>query len=664
MVVTDKEATNSFLILTFPYAKKHYMVTLEDYRENLKRELALSMINRHLKDLAQGSNPPFPFAGVGFDDFIQGYEGLEAYALFSQDGPEKALMAITAELERSKKFGFTERDLELAKKEMLSKLEKQYNEHKTTESKDYVEEYIGAFTDNEPFPGIENEYNYHKTMLPGIKLSDLNGLVGKWMENSNTFTLITAPDKPEVKLPTDKELLAMTEKGFKQEITKVEEKAVATTLLSTIPAPGKVVSKVNEEGFDATTYTLSNGVKVTIKPTTFKTDEILMNGVKKGGSGQYGVADKSNVQFATQVIDGMGYGDFTPSDLEKVIAGKEIKVRLGMSDIEDNITANSTVKDFESMLQLTYLRLTKPRKDEDLFKAFKDKQMAMMQNMASNPMFAFQDTMTKTLYENSPLARIVIPKASDFDKINLDRTLEIYRKEFSNADGYHFFISGNVDPATAVPLIEKYLGSLPVANTTPNFKDNGLRRAKGKKELDFKKGTEKKSMILAVYWGEIPYSEDIALKAQAIAEILNIKVIEDLREKMGSIYSGGFAGNVVKEPYEYYSMQLFLPCGPENVAKLIAAANDEIKTLKENGPDAKDLDKVKSQWHEKYVTDVKENKYWNTKMQSVLFWGRDKDRVINYENYVNKLTVSDIQETAKKLFDGKNEFTAVLNPEM
>ena len=168
---------------------------------------------------------------------------------------------------------------------------------------------------------------------------------------------------------------------------------------------------------------------------------------------------------------------------------------------------------------------------------------------------------------------------------------------------------------------------------------------------------------MAVYWGETMYSEDLALKTQAVAEVLNIKVIEELREKMGGIYTGGFNASVTKEPYEYYSVQLNLPCGPENVEKLLAAANDEIKKLKEKGPDAKDLEKVKSQWREKHITDVKENKYWNGKLQSVLFWGRDKNRVLNYQTYVDQLTPADIQETAKKLFDGKNKFVALLYPE-
>jgi zinc protease len=663
MIVTDKEATSSLLILTFPYTKSHDQVTLADYKNNLAKQLGLQMLNHRLNDLAQSGTPPFPYAAADFNDMVHGYEALNVFALFTKEGPEKALKAITGEFIKAKKFGFTESELEIVKKEMMNGAETMFNERKTTDSKNYVEEYIRAFLDNEPFPGISNEYNYYKEMLPAISVKDINAMVSNWMQSENTFTLITAPDSKEMKLPTEKELLAMTKAGFAQEITKTEEKKIASELLTKKPTPGKVTSTNKEEGFDATTYTLSNGIKVTIKPTDFKSDEIIMNGVKKGGSNNYGVADRSNILFVTDLIEAMGVGDFSPTDMEKVLAGKTVGVTARVGEVDDDIDASSSVKDFETMLQLTYLYMTQPRKDVDLFKAYKEKQISMLQFISSNPRAAFADTMVKVMYNNNPLAPKVFPKPADFDQINLDRALQIYKDEFCNAAGYHFFISGNVDPASAIPLLETYLGSIPVGSKPSTWSDNGLRPVKGSKTLNIKKGKEKQSMIVTVYSGEIQYKEDLILKAMAVAEVLNIKVIEELREKMGAIYGGGFRANVQKEPYAHYSIQLQLPCGPENVEKLLTAANTEVKKLIDSGPDTKDLDKVKSQWREKHITDVKENKYWNIRMERVLYWGRDKDRVLNYDNYVEKLTPADIQATAKELLSGPNKFVAILNPE-
>jgi len=663
MVVTDKEATNNVLRILYPYTKKHEQVTVADYVYFLKRELVTSMLNQRFTDLAQSSEPPFFFAAADFDDLIQGYEAFGTFCVFGKDNTEKAINAITGELIKVKKFGFSKEELERAKKEMMSGVEKAYNERTTTESRSFVEEYIRNFTDNEPSPGIENEFAYYQKFLPGIQVEELNSMIAQWTSSPNTFSLITGPDKADVKLPTDAELLSMTASGFKQTIQKTEEKAVATSLMSSKPAPGKVVAKEAVSDFGATTYTLSNGIKVTIKTTDFKSDEILMHAIKKGGTNSYGAADKSNYNYATQAVSAMGVGEFNPSDLDKVLAGKNIKVSVNMGDVSDGISGNSTVKDLESMLQLAYLNIMQPRKDEALFNAFKQKQMMAVQFMSANPQASFADTTVKTMFNNSPLARIVIPTQDDFDKLKLDRVLEIYKNEFSNADDYHFFLTGNIKAENVIALIETYIGSIPASGKKAAIADNGLRPVQGTHTLKMNKGKEKKSLILATYYGEMPYSEDMELKAQALAEILNIKVIEDLREKMGAIYGGGFRAQVSKDPYARYSMQLQLPCGPENVDKLLAASGEEIKALKANGPDAKDLDKVKSQWKEKYRTNLKENGYWSGKMESVLFWGKDKDHVFNYEAWIDKLTTKDIQETAQKLFDGKNEFISILYPE-
>lgn len=664
MVVTDKEATSTDLTIMFPYTRKEESSTLGDYKEDIERDLVLTMINRRLNELAKSSNPPFPYAYVGFDNLVHGHESFLANASFGNDGPEKAINALTAELIRAKQFGFTENELELAKRDVMARIEKSYNERTTTESSRMLEEYIRNFLNKEPIPGIENEYNYHKTFLPAIKLNDVDGLIRHWMANPNTFTLITAPENGEVKLPTDKQLNDMVAKGFAQTVEKTVEKAVATTLMVTPPPPGKIVSKTNEDGLGATTYTLSNGVKVTIKPTDFKSDEILVTGVKRGGSTGYDAADRSNVNFATDIVENMGVGEFTPTELEKVMAGKNAKVDMTINDVSANISASSSVKDFGTLMQLMHLYMARPRMDAALFNAYKEKQKTMLQFISSNPRAAFADTTVCALYNGNPLRRMVFPKPEDFEKLNMERAVEIYREEFSNADGYHFFIVGNIKPEVAMPLIETYLGSLPSSNRVTMIKDNGVRPVKGSKELRYKKGKEKQSLIMAIYSGEAPYSEDLALKAAALAEVLNIKVIEEMREKMGAIYGGGFSANVSQYPYERFSIQMQLPCGPENVDKLIAAANEEIKNIREKGPDQKDLDKVKSQWREKHITDVKENKYWSGKLESAIFWGRDKNRIINYQNFVDKLTTDDIKNTARQLFsENGNKFISVLYPE-
>jgi zinc protease len=663
MVLSDKEAIRPALQIIFPIQEKKQDITLGDYRNSLVRNLALTIINHRLRDLSQSAKPPFAFAAAGFDNLIYGHESFTASTTFSNEGVEKPLNAVAAELLKAREYGFSQVELDRAKTEVQASIEKMYNERRTTASQEIVEEHIRNFLTGEAMPGIENEHNYYKTLLPGITTSDVSAMPKKWMSSLATFTLITSPQKADLKLPTDAALLAMSQKAFAQKVEANKDAAVASSLLDKMPKAGKVVSQNVEADLGATTYTLSNGVKVTIKPTDFKSDEIILTGTRKGGTNNYGLADKYSAQYATASVAAMGFGAYAPTEIEKIMSGKVATVAMGMTDIETSISGGSNVKDFESMLQLLYLRMTTPRKDEDLFDAYRLKQKQQLQYLSASPQVYFLDSAYNVLYNRNPLAPSPIPKPTDFDAIKLDRAMEIYRSEFGNAKGYNFYLVGNVDPATAIPLLETYLGSLPATGNDPTFKDNGVRPITGKTKLVIPRGKEKQSLIVAMYHGDAPYTEDFALRTQAVAEVLNIKVIEELREKLGSIYSGGFQAEVDKDPYAHYQILMYLPTGPENVDKLLTAANEQIRMLQEKGIDVKDLDKVKSQWREKHRTNVKENSYWSSKLEEILFWGRDRKHVIDYDKWIDTLTPADIQQTAKLLFNGNNEFIAVLNPE-
>lgn len=662
MVLTDKEATNYRLQIIFPAQKKDKEVTVGDYREFMLRGLMSEMLNQRLSDLARSSDPPFPYAFVYVGGWARDYENLVGFTMFGEEGPEKALMALTGEMKRAKEFGFTESEMELARKNLMSNMEKSYNERTTTESSQLIGEYVRNFLEDEPIPGIENEYNYYKTLLPGVKVEEVNKEMQALMADMNFFSLITGPDKAKEKLPSEAQLLAMTQKGFAQDVKAQEETAVASSLMDKKPTPGKVANIAKVEGFNATTYTLSNGIKVTVKPTTFKSDEIIVRGLKKGGSNNFGVADVHNVRYATQVVDAMGYGNFKPSDLEKVLAGKTISASGSISEITNRVSGSSTIKDLEDMFQLMYLKLTAPRADKELFEAYKKKQMMQLQFLSANPTYAFIDTVYESMYKNNPLAPSPIPKPEHFDALSMDRILDIYKDQFSTADGYEFYIVGNVDPKTLVPLLETYVASLPKANKAPSYKDNGVRPITGTQTMKYYKGSDPKSMIIGVIHGDAKYSEDFSLQVQALAEILNIRVIEELREKLSGIYGGGYNASVEKEPYENFSVSLYLPCGPENVDKLLSAADEVVAEIKKDGPKAEDLEKVKSQWHEKHRESLEKNGWWASSMESVLFWGRDRDHKLKYDEWIDKLTVQDIKKVANQVF-AANNYTAILYPE-
>ncbi len=663
IVVTDKEATNYVVQVQYPMHKDVDDGTLGTYRSTLVKGLFTGMINQRLVEQARSPKPPFLYAGTGYGSEARYYDGFNAVAVAGAQGVDTALTALLTEIERVKQYGFTAAELDRAKKDQMASMEQAYNNRAKTQSGQLADEYIRLFLEQEPSPGIAAEYDYYQQLLPGITLKEMNALSDSLKSNENIFVSLQGPANGTVKLPDSAQLLATAKRVLNGNVTNYTEKTVATQLMKTKPVAGKVVSTKKNAELGVTEITYANGAKVILKPTTFKDDEIIMTSFRKGGQSLYGAADKANATFATGVVGQMGVGAFSPTDLSKVLAGKTASAAPNIGRLSSGFSGGSSIKDFETMLQLVYLYATAPRRDEALYNAWKEKQKSATQFALQDPQTAFIDTFVKIRYANNTLAPIAVPSPADFDQTNLNRMLAIYKEQLSNAQDFTFIFVGTIDTVKMKPLLATYIGGLPSTKKPAAFKDNGLRPVQGDQQFTFRKGTEPKSLIVNVYSGQVPYSEDLDLKTSALNEILNIKITENIREKMSAIYGGGIGGGLQKYPYAGYAMVMQLPTGPEHVDTVLKAAQAEIDSIKQFGPSQVNLDKVKKTWLEQYKVNVQENSYWSGKLQGIYFNGDAAQRIYNYEKLVNALTVDDIKATANQLFNGKNVLQAVLVPE-
>ena len=663
IVVSDKEATQNVMFLQNSQRVSTASTTVGGYRKDIVKNLFITIANQRLEELTQKENPPFIYAGIDFGAFVRGYESFSATIASGDMEPQKSLTAALQEVERIKRFGFTKSELTRAKQSMMAGMESGYNERDKTESVVYAEEYIRNFLTQEPMPGIAKEWEYYKAMLPAITLQEVNAVATELQTDPNYVLALTGSTKSAASFPTEADLIATVDAAISNnDLKDYEEKAVAASLLTKLPKPGKVVKETTDAVMKTKTWTLGNGVKVTIKKTDFKNDELFLAGRRPGGLGNYGLADKYNAAYATTIVASMGIGNFSPTDLQKVLAGKLAAVAVSIGGNADNFSGSSNVKDMETMFQLLYLNATAPRLDTVLYRAFVQRAKAQMANMMQNPELAFSDTVTKVLYANNPLAA-GFPPPEVFDKINLYRAVAIYRERFGDATGMHFAIVGNYDEKKLKKLVETYIGSLPASGKKFGWKDNGLRPVSGKVNFNFNKGEAEKSEIVLIHTGEIPFSEDLNLKAGAITEILNIRITEELREKIQGIYGGGMGGGLRKIPYPNYSFRISLPTGPEKIDTLLYAINAEIEALKKNGPSKEILDKVKQQWLEQNKTAMKQNGTWLNQIIEMKSSGADVKRFLEYEKYVKALTPKQVQEAAKLLLNNKNVVTAILRPE-
>jgi zinc protease len=665
VIATDKEATNPIMQIYYSNTKTKDEVTIGDYRNSIVRRLCTSMLGQRLQELTQKANPPFVFGISSLGSFVRGYEGYVSGALLSKGGAEPAISAIIQENERARKYGFTEAELDRTKKTILKGMERSYNEREKTESANFAAEYIRNFLEKEPIPGIEAEFNYYQEFLPTITLAEINQTVTKIIPPSTDSKLIifTGPEQNSFNVPTKDELVAMADNAAKSEIKPYEEKAVATTLMEKKPAPGAIKEEKEIASIGVTSITFANGIKVLMKPTDFKNDQVVMSASRFGGQFNYDPKERANAEYAAAIVGQMGVGQFSPTDIRKVLAGKTASVSPRISQLSEGFSGSCGASDVETMLQLTNLYFTQPRQDAELFNSFVTKQQALYQNSLSDPQFIFQDSILKILYKNHPWAPR-LPKVETFNQISQERAMQIYNERFSNANGFTFVLVGKFDVAAVKPLLATYLGSLPSSGAPSTFKDVGLRPAKGPLKKEVKKGSEPKSMI-RLYWnGETTYTEDNQLRLQAFGELMNIKLIETLREDLSGIYGGGMSANLSKNPYGNYTISVTLPCGPENVDKLVGATLAEIDKVRTNGPTEADLNKVKETWKQQYQVNVKDNGYWTRQLLQSVEMGTNPGGILEFEKRVDALTVKQLQEIANKYVDTKNFIQIVLNPEL
>lgn len=662
LVVTDKEATNAVLQIFYPYAKSKDATVVGDYRASIVESLLQSMLSERMTELTQKSTPPFVFGGASKGGFIRGYESFSGFAVLSPAGVEPAINALIQEGERARKFGFTASELDRAKKSAAKSMERAYNERDKTESGGYADEYVRNFLEKEPIPGIENEYLYYQTFVPGITLEEVNKLAASSIpQGGKILAVITSPENPGFALPTNEQLLSMIEAASKVEVKPLEEKTVASSLLSTIPTAGKVVTEKENKELGFVTWTLSNGVTVMAKSTDFKNDQVLMSASRYGGQFLYDTKDRYSAENAATVISQMGVGQFSPTDLQKVLAGKTAGVSPRISPLSEGISGSSSAVDLETMFQLTHLYFTQPRMDAELFQSFITKQSGIMKNLMANPQFVFQDTLLATLYNKHERGQRV-PSVEMLEKINLQRAFDIYKERFGNANGYTFYFVGKFDLPALKSLCETYLASLPSTGQTSTFRDVGLRPVKGVVKKDVYRGKEPKSFIAMQFTGETEFSENDQLKMNMLVELMNIKLIEKLREDLGGMYSGGMNGSLSKYPYANYTIGSSVPCGPENVDKLVKATWEEINKVKA-GPSDTDLNKVKEAMKKTYLENLKDNGYWRSRLQQCVELGFDPANILTLEKRLDAVTTKDIQAAAQKFFNEKNYLQVVLYPE-
>ena len=618
-----------------------------------------SMLNARLSELVQSANPPFTRASSYYSDFFVA-KTKEAFALSASskaDGIETALKTLLQETERARRFGFTESEYARARANYLQSLESAYNEREKTKHGSYVREYVQNFLNGEPIPGIEAEDAMMNQLAPNIPLQAMNMVMQQLVPDSNQVVIIAGPAKEGLKYPTKEEVINLL-KGMKDlDLQAYVDKVSDEPLMKEAPKGGKIISEKEGDIYGSTKLVLSNGVTVYVKKTDFKADEIRMKGTSLGGKSIFPDKDALNFAVMDNVIAVGGLGNFSQVDLTKVLAGKKVSVNAGLGATTENVFGTCSPKDFETMMQLTYLTFTAPRKDAEAFESFKNRMKAQLESAQANPLSSINDSLQKAMYNNHP--RVVMMKPEMVDQIDYDRILEMYNDRFKDASDFTFYFVGNIDLETAKPLIAEYLGALPAINRKETFKDTKMSIRKGVYKNEYAKEQQTPTAtIVFLYSGKAPYTLKNDILLSFATQVLDMVYTEEVREKEGGTYGVNCFGDLQKYPKEQLLLQIVFQTDPAKKDKLAGIVVDELKKLAAEGPSDVHLQKVKEYMLKKYADNQKENGYWMNNLNDYFYYGMDMTE--GYTDIVNSITAKDIQKFVSDLLKQGNEIEVTM----
>ncbi|HUT62822.1 MAG TPA: insulinase family protein [Anaerolineae bacterium] len=501
----------------------------------------------------------------------------------------------------------------------------------------------------------------NKKYIPEITLKEINRLANKWIRNSDRVISLSAPEKQDVRVPNREVLMEIIQSVEKKNIEPYVDTVTDRPLVDYIPVPGTVIQERVIEEIGVTEWTLQNGVRVILKPTTFKNDEILFTSFSPGGNSVISDEDYIPAVTAASVVGEGGVGSFTFIELNKQLAGKVISVSPWIDELFEGISGSASPKDAETMFQLIDLYFTSPRADSTAFKSLTSRYKGFVENRSAQPESAFEDTIEVTMARYHPRSR---PWSQEMvEKMDLETSFNFYRNRFADAGDFTFFFVGAFDLSTIKPLIETYLGGLPSMNRRESWRDVGKEYPTGVIIKKVIKGLEPKSLVDIIYTGSFEWTRENRYRIDSMASVLRIKLREMLREEMGGTYGVSVALSLSHYPREEYEISVSFGCSPERVEGLVGAIFSQIDSLKINGTTELYLNKVKEMQRRERETDLKENSFWLEILQYYYLHAEDPRSILEYDAMVEKLSLEDIRNAAAQYFNKDNYVEVLLYPE-
>ena len=665
--VIDKDKEQSYNIVevlmkheTFPDSLKGSLAyIIADYF----KDAAMSMLNDRLKEFAEKPESPFLQASVGDGNYLLS-RGVDAFemAILPKDGQtEDAVKAVLTEARRAAEFGFTPTEYNRFKANYTSNLDKQYSNKDKRYNSQFVSSYVQNFLNNEPIPSIDFVYQTMKQIVPVLPIDGVNMVMKELVSPSDTNLVVMNfnNEKEDAVYPTEDGMKQAIAQARAAQIEAYVDNVKDEPLMTKLPKPGKIKKEVKNDKFGYSELTLSNGVKVVLKQTDLKKDQVLLRGEGFGGESLYGEEELPNLRMFGNVIEASGLGNFSHTELEKALAGKIASASMYMSNYREHVNGSSTPKDVETMLQLVYLYFTNINKDQKSFDNLMQTTEVQLKNRLLQPENVFADSLTLTMGNHHP--RVKPMTVDDLKKVSYDRILQMAKERTANAAAYTFTIIGNYDEQTIRPLIEQYLGSLPSQKKVEKGKFIDMD-FKGKVVNDFKHKAETPKAIAVMMWysKEMPYNLENSVKASIAGQILSMEYLKKIREDASAAYTAGASASMSRDEFENNAnIYVYCPMKPEKADLALQIMRDEVNNMTKTC-DVDKLAKVKEYLLKNHGDQLKQNGYWLGQINNWRKWGMDFHT--DYEKVVNAQTSESIAAFVKEVLKAGNNAEVIMMP--
>lgn len=627
--------------------------TVEGYMSEILMQTVLEkMIQDRLNEYSTNPECPYSAAQVMMGEFlVAATKDAFTVVVVPKDDPIKAYKSAMSIVARACKTGFTPTELERAIADLLNNFEKSYNEREKTYNEAYGRELIQHFIDNVAAPGIETELNLAKQILPMIPVEAYNQVAQQIMTPVNQVIMVSEPLVENGKQLQETEMVEALQSTLDAQYEAYVDEVITDPLISKMPTPGTVMSVKDNSVMGTKEFSLSNGVKVILKTTDFKADEIQMQAFRKGGKQAYAKDQAANIKVINLAVELSKLGNFDVNMMKKYLVGKTVSLGYSVNSYTDALEGSSSVKDFGTLMELVYAYFTELNPDPVTYQAQVDQIKPILANQENLPDMVFNKRFNGALYGNNPLMGNL--DAASLENANYDDMLAIAKKTMENAADYTFIFVGNIEEATLRPLLEQYIASLPSKGTPSEYKPvTNIDPVKGKviDKYDFAMQSPSTTVVNVYTGNNLKWDVKNSIMVDLMGDVLDMVYIESLREDEGGTYgasvsaSYNFSNNIWRLLYMYKTAE-------DKLDRLEARADKEFESLLNNGATADHFNKVKEAAIKQYEINSKTNGYWAS---SIMNAERGANTYAGYIEALQNLTLDEFNKFLKNVYDGKN----------